>query len=81
MQSTKETFGKLDDECDCYACRNFTRAYIHHLIKCKEILGARLLTIHNLKFLVDLMGNVRKAIEEDRLLDFKNEFYKKYGYK
>ena len=71
---------KLDDECDCYTCKNYTRAYIRHLIKTNEILGVRLLSIHNLRFLVRLMEQVRQAIEEDRLLDFKNEFYKKYGY-
>ena len=70
----------LDSECDCYTCTHYTRAYIRHLIKAGEILGARLLTIHNLRFLVRLMEQVRQAIEEDRLLDFKNEFYKKYGY-
>lgn len=68
----------LDSECDCYTCKNFTRAYIRHLIKCDEILGARLLSIHNLRFLVHLMENVRKAIEEDRLLEFRDEFYQKY---
>ena len=71
-------FTTLDPECDCYTCRNYTRAYIRHLIKCGEILGARLLSIHNLRFLVRLMENVRKAIEEDRLLEFREEFYKKY---
>ena len=71
-------FTPLDPECDCYTCRNYTRAYIRHLIKCGEILGARLLSIHNLRFLVRLMENVRKAIEEDRLLEFREEFYKKY---
>ncbi len=68
----------LDDECDCYTCRNYTRAYIRHLIKCGEILGARLLSTHNLRFLVRLMENVRKAIEEDRLTEFRDEFYSKY---
>ena len=68
----------LDNECDCYTCKNFTRAYIRHLIKCDEILGARLLSIHNLRFLVHLMENVRKAIEEDRLTEFREEFYGKY---
>ncbi len=73
-------FTTLDDECDCYTCKNHTKAYIRHLIKCNEILGAHLLSIHNLKFTMNLMENVRKAIEEDRLMDFRNEFYKKYGY-
>ena len=68
----------LDSECDCYTCTHYTRAYIRHLIKAGEILGARLLTIHNLRFLVRLMENVREAIEQDRLLEFREEFYKKY---
>lgn len=73
-------FSPLDSECDCYTCKNFTRAYIRHLIKASEILGIRLVTIHNLRFLINLMENVRKAIEEDRMLEFKQNFYKKYGY-
>ncbi|MDF2865274.1 MAG: tRNA-guanine(34) transglycosylase [Clostridia bacterium] len=73
-------FTKLDPECDCYTCRNYTRGYIRHLIKCNEVLGARLLSVHNLRFLVKLMENVRAAIKEDRLLEYKEEFYKKYGY-
>lgn len=74
-------FTPLDTECDCYACKNYTRAYIRHLCKCGEILGARLMTIHNLRFLVHLMEQVRAAIKEDRLLEFRREFYAKYGYK
>lgn len=70
----------LDDECDCYTCRNYTRSYIRHLIKVNEILGARLLSIHNLRFLTNLMEKVKIEIENDNLLNFKNEFYKKYGY-
>ena len=73
-------FTPLDSECDCYTCKNYTRAYIRHLIKTNEILGVRLLTIHNLKFLTKLMEKVRIEIENDNLLNFKNEFYKKYGY-
>ena len=76
----KETFGPLDPECDCYTCRNYTRAYIRHLVKTKEILGDRLLSIHNLYFLTKLMERVRIEIENDNLENFKNEFYKKYGY-
>ena len=71
----EKDFTPLDPECDCYTCRNYTRAYIRHLIKCGEILGARLMTIHNLRFLVHLMENVRKAIKEDRLLEFREEFF------
>lgn len=78
--SYAEDFTPLDDECNCYTCTHHTKAYLRHLVKCNEILGARLLTIHNLKFTMNLMKNVRKAIEEDRLLDFRNEFYAKYGY-
>lgn len=73
-------FTPLDDECDCYTCRTYTKAYIRHLIKCKEILGMRLLSIHNIRFLTKLMEQIREAIENDCLMDFKNEFYKKYGY-
>ena len=73
-------WGKLDDECDCYTCTHYTRAYIRHLVKTNEILGIRLLSIHNLRFLTRLMEQVRTAIENDRLMDFKNEFYAQYGY-
>ena len=73
-------FTTLDEECDCYACKNYTKAYIHHLINNKEILGVRLLSIHNLRFLTRLIENIRIAIENDCLGDFKTEFYKKYGY-
>ncbi|MBC2577761.1 tRNA guanosine(34) transglycosylase Tgt [Peptostreptococcus russellii] len=73
-----EDFTTLDPECDCYTCRNYTKAYIRHLIKANEILGARLLSIHNLRFLLKLMEDVRQAIMDDRLLDFRDEFYKKY---
>ena len=73
-------WGVLDPECDCYTCKNYSRAYIRHLIKTNEILGVRLLSIHNLRFLTKLMERVRIEIENDNLLNFKNEFYKKYGY-
>ena len=73
-------WGKLDEQCDCYTCKNYTRAYIRHLVKTNEILGIRLLSIHNLRFLTRLMEQVREAIEKDSLLDFKNKFYKEYGY-
>lgn len=76
----EKDWGKLDEECDCYTCKNYTRAYIRHLVKTNEILGIRLLSIHNLRFLTRLMEQVRTAIENDNLLDFRNEFYKKYGY-
>lgn len=73
-------FRPLDQECGCYACRNYSRAYIRHLFKANEILGARLATIHNISFLINLMRNIRDAIKEDCLLKFRDEFYRKYGY-
>lgn len=76
----KEDLRPLDSTCDCYVCKKFNRSYLHHLVRSEEILGARLLTYHNLYFLKGLMANIRKAIQEDRLLDFKNEFFKAYGY-
>ncbi|MDU5069652.1 tRNA guanosine(34) transglycosylase Tgt [Finegoldia magna] len=76
----KDDFSPLDENCDCYACKNHTRAYIRHLLNVDEILGARLLSIHNLRFLIKLMENIRKSIEEDRYLEFKDEFYRNYGY-
>ena len=76
----EKDFTPLDPECDCYACKNYTRAYIRHLVKTKEILGTRLLSIHNLYFLTKLMERVRIEIENDNLLNIKNDFYKKYGY-
>jgi queuine tRNA-ribosyltransferase len=72
-------FGPLDPECDCYTCRNYSLAYIRHLIKAEETFGIRLTTYHNLYFLLDLMRKVRQAIMEDRLGDFKEEFFDKYG--
>lgn len=76
----EKDFGPLDPECDCYACRNFSRAYIRHLFKVQEILAARLATIHNLRFLIHLMSQIRQAIMDDNLIEFKNEFFKKFGY-
>ena len=76
----EKDFTPLDDECDCYTCKNYTRAYIRHLVKAQEILGIKLLSIHNLKFLTNLMKRVKIEIEGNSLLTFRNEFYKKYGY-
>ena len=72
-------FRPLDPECGCYACRNYSRAYIRHLIKADEMFGLRLTTIHNLHFLVHLMERIREAIRQDRLRDFRDEFFEKYG--
>lgn len=73
-------FSKLDPECDCYTCQNYSRAYIRHLFNVNEILGARLTTVHNLYFLLKLMENIRIAIKENRLMEYRENFYKKYGY-
>ncbi|MDO4568175.1 MAG: tRNA guanosine(34) transglycosylase Tgt [Clostridia bacterium] len=66
-------FAPIEEGCDCYACQNFSRGYIRHLIKAGEILAAQLLTMHNLRFTLRLMEDVRAAIMEDRLLDFYTE--------
>ena len=70
----------IDPECTCPVCKNYTRAYIRHLINVDEILGARLLTIHNLYFLINMMSEIRKAIEDDVFLEYKEDFYEKFGY-
>lgn len=72
-------FSPIDENCDCHVCRNYSRAYIRHLIRCNETFGFRLTTYHNLYFLVKLMEQVRQAIREDRLGDFKEEFFEQYG--
>ena len=75
----KEDFTPIDEHCDCYACKNYTKAYIHHLIRCDETFGIRLTSIHNTRFLLKLMEDVRTAIKNDALLDFKESFFEKYG--
>ncbi len=75
----KEDFSPLDSECDCYTCKNYTKSYLRHLVNADEIFGARLLSIHNIRFLTKLMEQIKEAIWQDRLLDFKEEFYKKYN--
>ena len=70
----------LDPECNCFVCKKYSAAYLNHLVKSEEILGMRLITYHNLYFLKNLMHDIREAIQNDRLLDFKNEFFKKFGY-
>jgi queuine tRNA-ribosyltransferase len=74
-------FSSLDPECSCYTCKNFSRAYIRHLLKADEVLGIRLTTWHNLSFLLDLMKKIRQAIIEDRLGDFRKQFFRSFGYK
>lgn len=69
----------LDENCDCYACRNFSRSYIRHLIKAGEILGGRLTSYHNLHFLIRMMSEVREAIANDRFVEYKREFFENYN--
>ncbi|AHF07478.1 queuine tRNA-ribosyltransferase [Desulfitobacterium metallireducens DSM 15288] len=73
-------FMPIDPTCDCYACRNYSRAYIRHLLKADEILGLRLMSIHNLRFLQTLMKEIREAIAEDRLPEYRQKFFTDYGY-
>lgn len=68
-------FTPLDPNCDCWACRNYTRAYIRHLLKADEMMGLRLCSYHNVYFLVQLMRKAREAIDQDAFLDFREEFY------
>ncbi len=74
----KEDFSKLTNECDCYACKNYSKAYIRHLIVANETLGARLLSIHNIRFLIKLMEDIRNSIKNNNILEFKEEFIKNY---
>ncbi|MDD6560631.1 MAG: tRNA guanosine(34) transglycosylase Tgt [Lactimicrobium massiliense] len=69
----RDDFGPLDPQCDCYTCRNYSRAYLHHLTRAKEGFGTLLLSIHNTRFLLKLMEEVRQAIKEDRYDDFKRQ--------
>jgi len=71
----KDDTRPLDEQCECYTCRNYSRAYLRHLDRCKEILGARLNTIHNLHYYQTLMRELRGAIEAGRLSDYVREFY------
>ena len=71
-------FTTLDPECDCYTCRNFTRAYIRHLINVNEMLACTLLSIHNIAFSMNVMKRIKRAIKEDNLTEVKREFFSKY---
>lgn len=75
-QKYERDFTPLDPQCDCITCKNYTKAYLKHLNKCNEGLGQRLLSIHNLRYLIHLTEQARQAILEDRFLDFKNEYFK-----
>ncbi len=75
----KEDFTPLDKECDCYCCKNYTKAYLRHLYVSGESFGARLMSIHNLRFLISIVEGAREAIKEDRFLEYKDEILRKYG--
>jgi len=77
-QKYKEDFTPIEDGCDCYACKNYTKAYIRHLIVANETFGARLLSIHNIRFLIRLVEGAREAIREDRYDSYMQEFIKNY---
>ena len=74
----KEDFTPVDSDCDCYTCKHYTKAYVRHLITCDESLGGRLLSIHNIRFLVKLTEELRIAIKEDKVLEYKEDFINKY---
>ena len=74
----KEDFTPIEDNCDCYTCKNYTKAYIRHLITCEEMLGGRLLSIHNIRFLIKEMEEIRESIKNDKFLSYKEEFIKQY---
>ncbi|MBR2575776.1 MAG: tRNA guanosine(34) transglycosylase Tgt [Firmicutes bacterium] len=75
----EKDFGPLDPKCDCYTCRNYSRAYLRHLFKAGEILSSILLTHHNIYYLLNLMKEVRQAIEEDRFEEYRLDFYHETG--
>ncbi len=74
----KEDFTPIEESCDCYACKHYTRAYIRHLIVANETFGARLLSIHNIRFLIRLVEELREAIRNQTLMEYREEFLKSY---
>ncbi len=72
----REDHRPVDEQCDCYTCRNYSRAYLRHLFQCREILAYQLNSIHNLHYYCTLMADMRQAIAEDRFLAFRKNFYK-----
>lgn len=75
----KEDFTPIEKDCDCYACKNYTKAYIRHLINVDEVFGQRLLSIHNIRFLIKMTEEARESIEIDKFEEYKNDFISKYG--
>lgn len=74
----KEDFTPISEDCDCYACKHYTKSYIKHLINAEETFGARLLSIHNINFLINLTKELREAVKNDNVLEYKEEFIKNY---
>ena len=74
----KEDFTPTEEECDCYTCKNYTKAYVRHLIVCNEMLGGRLLSIHNIRFLIREVENIRKTIKDETFDSYMEEFIKRY---
>ena len=74
----KRDFTPVSKDCDCYLCKNYTKAYVRHLIIANETFGARLLSIHNIRYLISLTEEIREAIKNDTLLEYKKEFIKNY---
>ncbi len=74
----KRDFTPIEENCDCYACKHYTKAYIHHLIKCDEVFGASLLSIHNIRFLIRLTEELREAIKNDNVLEYREKFIEDY---
>ena len=75
----EKDFSPLDDRCDCYCCKNYTKAYLHHLFKADEILGYRLVSMHNIRFLNNLVSEIREAIKNDTFMELKKRVYEDYG--
>ena len=75
----KEDFTPVDVDCDCECCKNYTKAYIRHLLIAEETLGQRLLSIHNLRFLIRIMEGIRESIKEDKFLEYKQKFINNYS--
>ena len=76
--ANRRAFGPIEDDCDCYTCTHYTRAYLHHLFKAKEMLSSTLATIHNERFTVRLVDDIRRSIDDDRFDDFRTEFLGRY---
>ena len=74
----KEDFTPIEEDCDCYTCKNFTKAYVRHLVTSGEVNGGRLLSIHNIRFLIKLTENIRESIRNDSFEEYKKEFIEKY---